>query len=226
VKKLDVPQSGSQASTTASRGRFGQYNRTRAMPTQPRTAAQMAVRGYLTDASQAWRALTEAERAAWNAYAAVTGRADSLGQTIYLTGHQQFVGFWVLYSTIGYETPPAVPIDTPPAPPTADDLDIEFDDPNWLIQLNTVSAIPADTSLVVEASLPRSAGVSFEGDYRFIRAFTALAGGNAVFTTQYIARFGAPSVGQKIFVRARFVNFTSGPSAPLLLTGIAAVAPP
>src|SRR5437773_11561609 len=65
MKYLGPTQSGSENGTTASRNRFGQYFRRRAVPVQPRTAAQLAVRARMSNNAAAWRALTDAQRAAW-----------------------------------------------------------------------------------------------------------------------------------------------------------------
>src|SRR5436190_13321464 len=93
MKILDVPQSGSLAGSTSSRNRYGQYRRTRAQPTQPRTARQVANRASLAAFASAWRSLTATQRAGWEALAAQLPRTDSLGQTTFATGLQTFVGF-------------------------------------------------------------------------------------------------------------------------------------
>jgi hypothetical protein len=217
VKKLDVPQSGSQADTTASRNRFGQYNRTRAMPTQPYTVRQVLVRGRLTDASQAWRELTDEVRATWNAYAAVTPRVDSLGQTIYLTGHQQFVSLYGVLSNAGLAVPPDVPSEAPPAPPTVAIVAIADD---GTLTLSVAETLAADLVLVVSASPQRSAGVSFERDTRFVVKFTAKTMGNVEVGAAYVAKYGSMILGRKIFLDAVLVTAEGGPSAPVRLVGV------
>src|SRR4051812_21389133 len=65
VKYLGDPSSGSQAGTTASRNRFGQYYRTRATPVNVNSTQQGVVRSRMAANSSAWRALTGAQRAGW-----------------------------------------------------------------------------------------------------------------------------------------------------------------
>src|SRR6187455_3387360 len=106
MKMLDVPQSGSIAGQTSSRNRFGQYRRTRAVPVNVNSPAQTVVRGYLIEASQAWRNLTDAQRDSWNSYALDHPRVDSLGQTITLTGHQIFVSTAIMMRSSELEFDP------------------------------------------------------------------------------------------------------------------------
>jgi hypothetical protein len=212
MKKLDVPQSGSQADSVASRNRFGQYNRTRAMPTQPRTPAQVSARGYLTDASQAWRELTDAVRASWNAFAATQPRLDSLGQTIYPTGHQLFVGWWASMTQAGLATPPALPSVAPDAPPIIDTFTVAAG-PDTL-GAEITATVSATHVLIVAASGPVSAGVSYMKDLRFIQRFTALTVGAVDFSAAYTAKFGALPTAGKIFLRCTLVTAAGGVSAP------------
>src|SRR5206468_836067 len=92
MKILDVPQSGSQAGTTSSRNRYGQYRRSRATPVNVNSTAQQAARNRLSAESEAWRGLTDIQREAWNSFADEHPQTDSLGQVVTLTGHQMFVG--------------------------------------------------------------------------------------------------------------------------------------
>ena len=217
MKKLDVPQSGSQASTTASRNRFGQYNRTRAMPTQPRTASQVAARATFTDASQAWRGLTLFVRQAWNAYAAMTPKLDSLGQTIFQTGHQAFVGLYAVYVSAGLSVPPEIPIQAPPVSPiiTVGEFSAEA------IPITVDPGLIADQIALVYASPPTSKGVTFNGDYRFMKAVV----GNVVPVTDidiivpWEVKFGAPQLNQQIFIRLFMTSALSGKGAPVDVAG-------
>ena len=202
MKKLDVPQSGSQASTTASRNRFGQYNRTRAMPTQPRTDAQIAVRGQLVDCSKAWGSLSDAQRAAWSAFADAHPRTDSLGQSIALTGHQMFVGVNTLNLQVGEAIQNAVPDGTAlPAPVlsigigTAAGLTVVFDEGETV-----------GSKLAVFASPPLSPGRAFNGDLRLVVVKPAPSADDIILSAaELTAKYGVLSAGQKFFVQAKTV---------------------
>lgn len=85
--------SGSIAGLTYSRNRFGMYTRARAVPVNPNSGNQQAVRNAFSELSTAWNeTLTAAQRAAWDVYAANVPVINSLGATVYLTGQQRYVG--------------------------------------------------------------------------------------------------------------------------------------
>lgn len=78
--------------TTASRNRYGQYLRVRAIPTNPNTAAQQYVRGYLAQLTSLWvNTLTAAQRDAWKTYADNVTVLDPLGQQVNLTALNHYV---------------------------------------------------------------------------------------------------------------------------------------
>jgi hypothetical protein len=83
--------SGSIGGQTASHNRGGQYIRQRVVPTNPNTSYQQTVRGNFALLVSYWGALTAAERAAWETYAANTPVYNRLGDQIYLTGQQMYV---------------------------------------------------------------------------------------------------------------------------------------
>jgi len=84
--------SGSIAGITYSRNRFGLYTRQRSVPVQPNTELQQSMREYMRTLVNAWtNTLTSAQRAAWALYASNVAMIDSLGQTEYLSGQNQFI---------------------------------------------------------------------------------------------------------------------------------------
>jgi hypothetical protein len=84
--------SGSLGGVTFSHNKGGYYTRTRAVPTNPNTALQSAVRAALGQLASRWgTTLTDAYRDAWNIYASNVPVLNSLGETINLTGQQMFI---------------------------------------------------------------------------------------------------------------------------------------
>ncbi len=83
--------SGSVGGVTASRNRFGMYLRARAMPVNPNTTFQQAVRAQLAAFATRWSTLTVLQRDTWEVYAKNTPTENALGQTVTLTGFQQYV---------------------------------------------------------------------------------------------------------------------------------------
>lgn len=79
--------SGSIGGLTASRNKGGQFFRSRAMPVNPNTAAQVVNRTEMHQSVADWRAvLTPAQRDAWRAYAQDTPVTDALGDPRILSG--------------------------------------------------------------------------------------------------------------------------------------------
>jgi hypothetical protein len=201
MKKLDVPQSGSQGQTTASRNRFGQYDRQRSMPTQPRTATQLAVRNQLSAASKAWSGLTDEQRASWENYSKQHPRTDSLGQSIVLTGHQTFVAVNVFNQQVGVAIQTDVPDGTViPAPVLAVD-----NTEQGTFAVKAVTAIPVDTKVGIFVSPPMSPGRKFSGDQRLVKVVTGTnqANQNLFDYTDVAAKFGTVTVGQKYVIIAQ-----------------------
>lgn len=73
--------SGSVGSNTFSHNRGGQYVRQRAVPTDPASVFQIAIRGFVAALTSGWNStLTPAQRAAWDIYALNVLLPDTLGE--------------------------------------------------------------------------------------------------------------------------------------------------
>lgn len=207
---LKAPQSGSLAGTTAGRNRFGQYERSRAIPVNPNSAAQGLVRARLSANSAAWRALTSAQRAGWSDLGTSMVRNNSLGQSYTLQGNQAYasVNNNRLLSTLAV-VPDAPALVTPPTITgvvitlTAAALSIAY----------TPTPMPAGTYLAIFASPQRSAGRNYEGDFRFIKVSAVAGASPLVALAEYTAKFGVPVVGNRIFFSlvSISIGFESGP---------------
>lgn len=85
-------RSGKQGGIVWSRNRSGAYVRNRAVPVNPNTDRQVAVRNAVRSITIAWDTiLTQAQRDAWSVYAANVTWKNKLGQDIHLTGLNHFV---------------------------------------------------------------------------------------------------------------------------------------
>lgn len=216
MKILDVPQSGSLAGQTSSRNRFGQYRRSRAIPVNPNTTAQQASRDDFSAASQAWRGLTQAKRDAWAAYALTRPKTNSLGQTIYLTGHQTFVGLRALFAAVGLTLPTVPPAG---AAPELTVLGVTDSTALGFTAVATPSLVPASTAVQIQTSPPLSQGREFNGDFRTVRI--APATNSAELTeTDMILRWGTLAAGQKFFIRMRPVSIAGGDGAWVTATAV------
>jgi hypothetical protein len=187
------------------------------MPVNRNTDSQIAARSRMSDSAQAWRLLTDAQRAAWTAYGASHPRIDSLGQSITLTGFMSFVGVnsFLLNTTGG------VAVELPPADDEIGALSaIAFTSEVAALNIEATDSV-ATGKVAVFASPPRSAGVGFESDFRFMGSAPAIAGAFEFdLTAEWTALFGAPPVDKKVFVK--LVPFTAGGDrgAAVVLSGI------
>jgi hypothetical protein len=204
VKYLGNPQSGSQANTTASHNTFGQYYRNRRAPVNPSSPKQTAVRTILTTLAKGWKFLTDGQRNAWKSAAEQYPRTDSLGQQITLSGFQEYIAVNAKRQTFGDGT-----VNTPPVDPVVEDIGtVTLTATGSLLKLGFSSAFATGslTKIGIFASPPVSAGVSFTNDLRLIQVSAAAPTSPIDFTAAYAARFGTPTIGDRVIVSAESYN--------------------
>jgi hypothetical protein len=109
MKVLDIPRSGKRGNMVWQRNRYGQYCYPAFIPSNPRTPAQVAVRGAFGAVSARWRTLTEEQRVIWCAVAKHRKSKPRLGQCGPLTGFLYFVKINVALANRGLAQ-----IDLPP----------------------------------------------------------------------------------------------------------------
>ena len=204
MKILDIQQSGKRGLYISQNGRYGQISRAFVIPANPQTPPQMSVRAILTRVSARWRTLQESQRAAWRAAASGVQSASRLGSGP-LTGQQLFNKINLTLSRFGQDQ-----VDAPPARPMFPDLS-----PQSLVITNTAGAItlkltclgdPGENT-IVRGSKAVSQGFEKLNDFRVLGPCPAAVAGSADITNLYTARYGAPPVGTKVFVRVnQFVD--------------------
>lgn len=199
MKILDVPQSGSVAGVTSSRNRFGQYRRTRAIPVNPRSSAQGAVRSRMSANASNWRTLTGAQRAGFTDLGTSMVRSDSLGQSYSLTGFQAFCSVNNVLDGSGGAPVTDAPALTTPAGLLTGTLTVTAIAMSFAF---TATPLGAGAKLAVFASPQRSAGRQFEGDFRQILVSAAAAASPVNILAAYTAKFGIPVLGNRIFISA------------------------
>ena len=214
MKILDIPQSGKRGLTVSQGGRFGQISRALVIPTNPKSAAQLGVRASLTLVAQAWRGLTELQRTAWTNAAKTVNSVARGGTKGVLTGNNLFTKVNALNLLIGENL-----VNDPPVKPNftispIGSLVVTNVGGVISLKLGQASAFPEDTSGLLEASAPQSAGREVCSDFRLIGITPAPAQGSADITNLYTGRYGAPPVGTKVFVRVTplTAGWKGGPS--------------
>ena len=123
---------------------------------------------------------------------------NSLGTAINLTGHQAYVKVTTINNLLG-----AAYTAVPPALPSFAASTYTGADGTAATQLlELAGADPASgTDAMVFASPQRSAGVSFNGSFRYLGTAPTVVAGKSVLTTLYTAKFGALIAGKKVFIK-------------------------
>lgn len=193
-----------------SRNRGGAYVRTKVTPLNPQTAAQVGARSLLTSLAQAFRSLTQEQITAWNAATSQWAGTDVFGDVVNPTGLALYVRLNANIANAG-----GTAITTPPSPVgataleslslsaavTGDTFDVAF----------TPASVPAGHTMYVEATQMLSPGINNANSrFRFIDTAAAAAASPQDFFAAQTAKFGALVEGQKVFVRAKFINKTTG----------------
>jgi len=179
-------------------GQFGQISRALAIPSNPRSRAQMTVRRNLSKVSASWRALSETQRAAWMAAAKEVKSTTRLGQNGTLSGFLLFTKINCTLAQFGLQQ-----VTAPPARPQFADLapqNLVITNTGGVIALKLTCPTDPGTNTIVRGSVPVSQGRETYGGLRVLGTCPAPAQGSADITGLYTARYGVPPVGTKVFV--------------------------
>lgn len=195
-----------------SKNRAGNFLRNKVTPTNPQTFAQMQVRAVFGFVSQAWKGLTADQVAGWNSLASTVPYTDIFGDTKYLSGLQFHQKLNTNLSTVneGIISDPPTLVEVPASLITGVIATNTAGVLSLVMNVNGASSVPAGMSLVVSATPPLGVGISYvKSMYRQITVVVAPGTTNNL-GAEYTARFGVPPAGSKIFVRAHYVDNTTG----------------
>lgn len=220
-----VAGSGKIGGHVASRNRAGSYFRTKVTPVNPSTAAQQAIRNRLTGISQAWKALTAAQRLAWNAAVGDYAKTDVFGDLRNPSGFNLFQRLNNNLLTIG-----EAQISVPPVPGAVyapDSMSLAVVTGVPAMTLTYSDAIPATDSVKLYATPPVSQGVSFvKSEFRLIGIMETADASPFNMKALYDAKFGAIAEnGLKVFVKMVGVNKTTGQEGIGLIASAISVTP-
>lgn len=216
--------SGSIGGVTYSHNAGGMYQRARAIPTNPNTPYQQAVRGIMSQLTSLWEnVLTAGQRAAWNLYAANVTLVDALGDPINVSGLNMYVRSNVPRVQTSLprvdDGPTTFNLGDFTAPTLAaisaatDDFDLGFDNTDdW--------ANEDDAAMIVYGSRPQNAAINyFKGPYRHADNVD----GDAVTpptSPQTIVNPFVLTAGQQVFVKVSVSRADGRLSAPFRAGGI------
>lgn len=218
---LSSAASGKLGGVVASHNRGGTYFRHHSIPVQPRTAAQRLVRNQLAAFSSAFKALTGAQIAGWNALGSTVTLKSALGTTYNPTGQQLFVSCNKHLAELGIATllttAPTIPTipgitaftitpgGTPGSPATVSHIDYSIS-----------PAVPSNFGLVVRASSVQSNGRTFIGSslYRSLVGYADATSAPDDFYTIYTNKFGPLPQNGIISFALKVIDPASGFAGP------------
>lgn len=204
--------SGKLGGHVYAKNRGGAYVRTNQTPSNPQTAFQQFSRNLLTQFSQGWSALTEAQRSGWNAATDFFQRTDQFGDVRKLSGKNLYTSLNKVLAEVGVSA-----ISDAPTPEQIGDNVVESALFDWndvggspdVVQLN--GRFTVGEKYVILATPTVSAGTNFvKNKLRVVGVITASLATNleisSLIETDYIPRFGVPAQGSKLFLGAYAVN--------------------
>ena len=202
MKVLSEPSSGKRGNIVAFISRYGQCQRQLVTPKNTWSPAREHMRGSFGRLSRAWSGLlTEAQRQAWCDAGPKVQSAKRLTKSGPLTGQQHFQGINSARARLGLDMlllPPA-PVVFGPNP--VGNLVITNDDSGVRLFLN--SSGPVTEDIMVFGQAPCSSGRRKRRNVSYLGLITASQAGLAEITALYVARFGEPATGQRIFIVTR-----------------------
>lgn len=202
---------GKQGGHVLSKNRSGAYIRTKVTPSNPRTTAQMAVRGMFAAISARWSALTEVQRLSFEGRVTDYSVTDIFGDVRNPTGKNLFQKLNLNLENVGKA--PVVICPEPIAVPYAELGTVEAEVSASTFMVNYSGNLTGN-SLIVLATAPMSNGSkATENKLRQLEVFPGANGGSVDIWDAYADKFGAPVFGQNIYVGAKVVN-ANGQASP------------
>jgi hypothetical protein len=196
----DIPQTGKLGQTVTWPGRTGLIRRNLVTPKNPRSDSQMVIRTNLAQQARHFDLLTEAQQDAWSTAAAGYQCAPRLGQSGPLTGLQLFTKINCTLALLGQEV-----VEVPPANPTFPAVapqNLVVTNAGGVITLKLTCPTPPGENTVIRGSKPQNSGIRAQRDFRVLGTCPAAVQGSADITALYVAKFGTPKAGSRLFIRA------------------------
>jgi hypothetical protein len=195
-----------------SKNRGGAYIRTKVTPTNPQSTAQTLVRQSFAEYSQNWSALTAALITAWNASVSSWSKTDIFGDLRNPTGKNLYLRLNQNATLAGY---PGIS-----SPPEKAEMvsgivtDINFSQSGALIEFIDVYA-GSGARVVFSSSGAVSNGTSYvKNKLRVFETNLAVDVADDATYDLYVAKFGTPIIGQKVFFGIKYV-LENGQTSPV-----------
>lgn len=222
---LGTDLSGSVGGIVASHNRGGAYFRNRSIPTNPNTTQQGVVRGAVNQLSSAWGTdLTQAQRDAWTTYGDNVGVQNRIGETIFLTGQQQYIrsNTPAIQAGIARQDDAPIIFDLGSfTDPTLDSINATLDQVDVAFTVADDWANEDDSHMLVYASRPQNASVNYPN---IPMRLAGTIDGDLALPPASPATLDLPfpvEVGHKVFLQGRVVRADGRLSTLFRLNGLA-----
>jgi len=200
---------GSIAGTTFQKNRYGFTIKQKPTMVRPQRTSQLGRQQSMRALQTAWFALTDADRAAWNTYAATYPRPTRLDSSSFLNGYNYFCSYHLLRSL--HDT--VIVTQPTGAQETMDDIEIILTEVDPALNLSGGVTISGG-SWVVLLFISRVVSTTIykqKSKLRFI--FSAISSGSLIadIASEYTAIFGdIPNSGDLVFIRRVGLNTANG----------------
>ena len=195
---------GTIGGITFSANKSSPYAKAWSRGSNPVAPLQTTQRGVLASIPALWRALTPAEQALWDTFAALPAQdlTNSLGETYSISGFGWFTKINVRLLVMGRADRTAVPAQSRPSAPTITDIEFPFDDGQTAFVSYAAGEFDPDFDLVLDIAQANSAGrlspPSTFAEFVVSQNPNDTATG---FMTAYVNRLGIGNTSLKGFAR-------------------------
>lgn len=191
------------------RNRAGSIVRTKVTPKNPATIKQTSTRQIFSYAAQAWRNLTLLIVQGFTRLAKEVSATNVFGDRVQLTAFNLWVRLNSNLVLIGEELLTTVPVLVPSTPMTT--MVVTTLSVSVVTLTFTPATVPTNNVLAVAATRSIRAGrLRTESDFRIIKVAPTLTVGVYTATTDYLAVFGEPVVGEYVYFRCFTVQDVCG----------------
>lgn len=180
------------------------------VPALVQNAKTAGVRNSFATFSSGWNGLTDDERLTWLSTTSFKA-IDRFGRSFNLTGKNLFISLNQNLASIGLPQINNAPLPQAVLSPTSLDVTISVGGTSVLLTF-TPTPVPADTRWIVFATAGKSLGTSRPGrsQYKQIAVINSGLASPRNMWTEYLAVFGTPVVGTRVFIRLTPVSMISG----------------
>jgi hypothetical protein len=202
MKVLDTPRTGKLGQAVFFQSRFGLAARQYVVPRRAVSPARDRVWGFLAYYSRAWATkLTEQQPQLWNVAGANVPSATRLTSG-FLTGEQHFVGTHAVRACCGEPGLLLVPPERETFTYIVGAQLILVSGEQGVRLLLSLSG-PVTEDIMVFGQAPCSAGRSKRRNVAFLGLLPPPDNGVSDITNLYVAKYGAPKPGEKVFIVLR-----------------------